>query len=153
MDIRKKVFGICLGSQLVAEALGSKVFPYAVKEIGWLPVEKIQPDKLTDHLLPAFITFHWHGDTFTLPGNAIHLFKTRACEQQGFLYADHVAGLQFHMEVKEDLLNEMTAHERAELIKDDYVQSEEEIKQQAKQYISQQKKYMYDFLEAFIALK
>ena len=63
-----------------------------------------------------------------LPENAVHLFKTKACAQQGFVYNDHVAGLQFHMEVKEDLLNDMTENERAELIKADYVQTEEEIK-------------------------
>jgi GMP synthase (glutamine-hydrolysing) len=152
IEAKKKVLGICLGSQFIAEALGSKVFPHTVKEIGWLPVEKVMSHPLTKKLPQTFTTFHWHGDTFTLPENAVHLFKTEACSQQGFVYNDHVAGLQFHMEVKEDLLNGMTEHERAELIKNDFVQTEDEIKNLMQQYISNQKKMMYDILDAFVAL-
>ena len=94
----------------VAEALGAKVYSHAVKEIGWFPVEKVFNHPLTDFLPPTFTTFHWHGDTFNLPNGAIQLFKTKACDQQGFVY-NHVATLQFHMEVREDLLQEMAAHE------------------------------------------
>ena len=149
IEAKKKVLGVCLGAQFIAEALGAKVFPHTVKEIGWLPVEKVTPHKLTAKLPQTFTTFHWHGDTFTLPVNAVHLFKTEACTQQGFIYNDHVAGLQFHMEVQEDLLNGMTEHERAELIKADYVQTEVEIKNLMRQYINQQQKMMYDLLDAF----
>lgn len=149
IDDKKKVFGVCLGAQLIAEALGAKIARHTIKEIGWLPVEKVTPHPLTAKLPPTFTTFHWHGDTFTLPKNAIHLFKTTGCAQQGFVYNDHVVGLQFHMEVKEDLLNGMTEHERAELIKADYVQTEEEVKLLMQQYISSQKKMMYDILDAF----
>lgn len=150
IEVKKKVLGVCLGSQFIAEALGGKVFPHTTKEIGWLPVEKVASHALIEKLPQTFTTFHWHGDTFTLPGNAVHLFKTKACAQQGFVYNDHVAGLQFHMEVKEDLLNGMTAHEREELIKADHVQTKEEIKNLMLQYINEQKKMMYDFLDAFI---
>ena len=78
--------------------------------------------------------------------------KHDACEQQGFVYNNHVAGLQFHMEVSKDLLNNMIENERDELIKADYVQTEDEIKNLTPKYISQQKKFMYDFLNAFISL-
>jgi GMP synthase (glutamine-hydrolysing) len=149
---KKKVLGVCLGSQLVAEALGAKVYSHAVKEIGWFPVEKVFNHPLTDFLPPTFTTFHWHGDTFNLPNGAIQLFKTKACDQQGFVYNNHVATLQFHMEVREDLLQEMAAHERAELIKDTYVQTEEEIIQFAPPYLEKQKQYMYTFLNAFSQL-
>jgi len=152
IEAKKKVLGVCLGAQFIAEALGAKVFPHTVKEIGWLPIEKVVSHRLTGKLPQTFTTFHWHGDTFALPENAIHLFKTKGCAQQGFIYNDHVAGLQFHMEVKEDLLNDMTEHERAELIKNDYVQTEAEIKNLMQQYISQQQKMMHDFLDAFMIL-
>jgi len=145
----KKVLGICLGAQFIAEALGSKVYPHTIKEIGWLPVEKVIEQPLTEHLPQTFTTFHWHGDTFNLPANAVHLFKTTACAQQGFIYKDHVAGLQFHMEIKEDLLNDMTEYERAELIKAEYVQTEDEIKQLTPNYIAEQKTYVYKFLNKF----
>ena len=152
IEAKKKVFGVCLGVQFIAESLGAKVFPHTTKEIGWFEVEKVAPHKLTHKLPQAFTTFHWHGDTFNLPDNTIHLFRTEGCEQQGFVYNDRVAGLQFHMEVKEDLLNGMTENERAELIKDKYVQTEEEVKSLMQQYINQQKKFMYEFLDAFIQL-
>ena len=152
IEAKKKVFGVCLGAQFIAESLGAKVSPHTVKEIGWFEVEKVAPHKLTQKLPQTFTTFHWHGDTFNLPDNAIHLFKTEGCEQQGFVHNDHVAGLQFHMEVKEDLLNGMTENERAELIKDKYVQTEEEVKSLMQQYINQQKKFMYEFLDGFIQL-
>lgn len=152
IDAKKKVFGVCLGAQFIAEALGANVYPHTLKEIGWLAVEKVAAHQLTDHLPQPFITFHWHGDTFTLPENAIQLFKTNGCEQQGFVYNNHVAGFQFHMEVKEYLLNGMTENERSELMKDVYVQTEDEIKNLIPHHISQQKKYMHDFLEAFINL-
>lgn len=152
IEAKKKVLGICLGAQFIAEALGAKVFPHTTKEIGWLPVEKVMLHPLTDGLPQAFTTFHWHGDTFTLPPNAIHLFKTKGCAQQGFVSNNHVAALQFHMEVKEDLLVGMTAHERAELVKDEYVQTEEELKILTQQHISLQKGYMYKLLDAFVDL-
>ena len=69
------------------------------------------------------------------------------------IYNNHVAVLQFHMQVKEDLLNNMTENERAELIKAEYVQTEEEIKSLMRQYLGQQKKMMHDFLDAFIFSK
>ena len=149
---KKKVLGVCLGAQFIAEALGAKVFPHTIKEIGWLPVEKVALHPLTEKFPQTFTTFHWHGDTFTLPNNAVHLFKTKACAQQGFVYNDHVAGLQFHMEVKEDLLNGMTEHERSELIKADHVQTEDEIKQLTADHINNQQEYMYKFLEGFSRL-
>lgn len=152
IDAKKKVLGICLGAQFIAEALGAKVYPHTVREIGWWEVEKVTPHPLTESLPQKFTTFHWHGDTFTLPVNAIQLFKTKGCSQQGFVFQNHVAGLQFHFEVKEDLLNGMTDHERASLIKTDYVQTETEIKTLMKQYVLQQPGYLYSFLDAFIQL-
>jgi GMP synthase-like glutamine amidotransferase len=149
----KKVLGVCLGAQFIAEALGAKVFPHTEKEIGWFAVEKAEQHPLTEKLPQTFTTFHWHGDTFTLPPGAIHLFKSHACKQQGFVYHNHVAGLQFHMEIKEDLLYGMTENEKTELIKNDFVQTEEEIKNLMKQHISQQKIFMYDLLDEFVLLK
>lgn len=148
----KKVLGICLGAQLIAEVLGAKVKPHTLTEIGWWPVQKTTTHQLTDHLPGVFTTFHWHGDTYTLPENTIQLLSTPGCEQQGFIYKNHVAGLQFHMEVKEDLLENMTDHEKAELVKSVFVQTEDEIKSQSRLYISHQKGYMHGLMDAFMHL-
>ena len=77
IEANKKVLGICLGAQFIAEVLGAKVFSHTKKEIGWFELEKVLQHTLTDKLPQTFTTFHWHGDTFTLPDNSIHLFKTR----------------------------------------------------------------------------
>ncbi|MEP6466195.1 MAG: type 1 glutamine amidotransferase [Parafilimonas sp.] len=152
IEENKKVLGICLGAQFIAEALGAKVFPHTKKEIGWFEVEKVSPHTLTDNLPQTFTTFHWHGDTFTLPEKAVHLFKTKTCDQQGFIYNNHVAGLQFHVEIKEDLLKSMIENERSELIKNDHVQTEDEINTLTHEHIKYQQKYMYKFLDSFSGL-
>ncbi len=152
IDANKKVLGVCLGSQFIANVLGEEVYSHTLKEIGWLPVNKVAEHPLTNALPDEFITFHWHGDTFALPNDTVQLFRSAGCEQQGFVYGNHVAGLQFHMEVKEDLLNGMTENERSELIPAQYVQSEEIINSYIKEQAPKQKAYMKAFLDAFIKL-
>ncbi len=96
IDAEKKVLGICLGAQLIADVLGAKVYPGPQKEIGWFPIHrssdspKVLPEELT--------VFHWHGDTFDLPADATRLASSAGCENQGFITRDRVVGLQFHME-------------------------------------------------------
>ncbi len=98
----KKVLGICLGAQLLADVLGAKVYQNAEKEIGWFPVQ-IQPEAANLPLLKGFrqeeTVFHWHGETFDLPAGAISLFRSKACSQQGFLSGQQALGLQFHPEI------------------------------------------------------
>jgi GMP synthase (glutamine-hydrolysing) len=94
------VLGICLGAQLIASALGSRVYTGPRKEIGWHPVEVAAPDdELTANLPSEFMGFHWHGDTFDLPAGATRLFRSKLYENQGFRYGSHVLALQFHGEV------------------------------------------------------
>lgn len=140
------------GRTVYSRSTWRKRISHTIKEIGWFEVKKVSSHKLTDNLPEAFTTFHWHGDTFTLPDGAVHLFKTKSCIQQGFVYNNHVAALQFHMEVKEDLLNGMTEHERGALVKDAYVQTENEIRQLTPAYINLQKKYLYNFMQAFTSI-
>lgn len=126
----KKVLGICLGSQLVAEALGSKVYKHKVKEIGWWPLKKTAAGKtnpLIESLPDEFITFHWHGDTFDLPPGAVHLLQSDACPHQAYLYKDQVMGLQFHMEATPELIKAMVENGRQELMPDTWIQTEKEI--------------------------
>jgi GMP synthase-like glutamine amidotransferase len=80
------------------------------------------------------------------------LFKSSVCGQQGFVYGTNVAGLQFHMEVKEDLLNGMTEHERGELTGEGYVQTEETVKGFIQTEAPKQSGYMSALLNAFIIL-
>lgn len=102
LAVQKPVLGICLGAQLIAKALGSKVYPNKHKEVGWHPIERTQlsfTDPIFSRLPQSLEVLHWHGDTFDLPKDAIHLAKSDRCENQAFRYGDNTFGLQFHLEV------------------------------------------------------
>jgi GMP synthase-like glutamine amidotransferase len=73
------------------------------------------------------MAFHWHGDTFELPQNAVHLMQTPICKNQAFLYKDNVLGLQFHLEAQKENLDQMILNCKNKLVQDDYVQTEEAI--------------------------
>ncbi|MFS8823264.1 gamma-glutamyl-gamma-aminobutyrate hydrolase family protein, partial [Synechococcus sp. W60.2] len=71
IEAGKSILGICLGAQLIASAMGARVFPNPVKEIGWWPVQGIQPaNELAFRFPPSIEVFHWHGETFELPPGA-----------------------------------------------------------------------------------
>ncbi|PKL15897.1 MAG: amidotransferase [Spirochaetae bacterium HGW-Spirochaetae-5] len=121
----KVIIGICLGSQLIAEVLGSSVYKNNFKEIGWLPVEK-NPEIADLSLLKRFneieTVFHWHGDTFSIPNGAVHGFSSEGCVNQCFIYNNRIIGLQFHVEVMETLLESMIENGIDELVPDKYIQ-------------------------------
>ena len=95
------VLGVCLGAQLIATALGCRVYAGQQKEIGWWPVE-FNADALPaglSHGIPARVTaMHWHGETFDLPPGATRFAGSPVTPNQAFLYRNHVVGLQFHLE-------------------------------------------------------
>ena len=94
----RKIAGICLGAQLLAETLGAHVFPSRVKEIGWMPVTWTDEAREWLPELPRQTqVLHWHGDTFDLPEGATRLASTAVCRNQAFLL-DNTLGLQFHLE-------------------------------------------------------
>ena len=130
IDKGKTVLGICLGSQLVSAALGAKVYKNAEKEIGWFDIELTpfaQSDNLFFEMESRLKVFHWHGDTFDLPENAIRLASSAGCKNQAYIYKDKVLALQFHLEPTWDLLLEMIEGGREELSTGKYVQTEKEL--------------------------
>ena len=101
------VFGICLGSQLVAKALGAKVRKNKVKEIGWydlMPTKEGKNDPLVSKLKKTEKIFQWHGDTFDIPRGGVHLATSPDCKNQAFKYGDRVYGFQFHLEVDKPMI-------------------------------------------------
>jgi GMP synthase (glutamine-hydrolysing) len=113
VETKTPVLGICLGAQLLAKSLGAKVYPNGVKEIGWYEIE-VTPDAAFDRLFagsrPRETVFEWHGDTFDLPPGAVHLATTRQCRHQAFRFGPSAWGLQFHVEMTRQLIEQWLAH-------------------------------------------
>ena len=98
---RRPTLGLCLGSQMMAEALGARVHPGRAKEIGWAPIT-LTTDGRSSPLkhLEGVSVLHWHGDTFPLPEGALRLASTAITENQAFSIGRHALALQFHPEVE-----------------------------------------------------
>jgi GMP synthase-like glutamine amidotransferase len=126
----KKIIGICLGAQIIAEVLGARVYRARFPEIGWFPVE-IPKDAMKSPILSQthrkITGFHWHHDTFDLPDGSIRFGSTKACLNQGFIYEDHVIGIQFHPECRQEEVRMLIEQSRYECIGGMYVQSPDAI--------------------------
>ena len=104
----KKVIGICLGAQLIAQVLGAEVEAMEDQEIGWFPIEwseEARRHSLFSSFLSKQRVLHWHGDQFELPVGAMGLASSEGCKNQGFIIADKVLAFQFHMEMTKEGLS------------------------------------------------
>jgi GMP synthase (glutamine-hydrolysing) len=110
--------GICLGSQLMAKALGGRVFKGPIKEIGWGRVDLTDEGK-SSCLNPLqdddAVVLHWHGDTFDLPREATRLASNQSYENQAFAYGRNALALQFHLEADPRQLEEWYVGHAVEL--------------------------------------
>ena len=124
----KRVLGVCLGAQLIADALGGKVYQNAEREIGWFPVTAVPEGEVSVFAFPEETpVFHWHGDTFSLPPGGVWLARSAACEHQAFAIGARVLGLQFHLEMTAAEVERLAAECSDELVPTKYVQSRAEI--------------------------
>ena len=123
----KPLLGICLGAQLIASALGARVYPNREKEIGWFPIEGLPSRDNRAFRFPSSAeVFHWHGETFDLPSGVIHLARSRPCEHQAFQIGSAI-GLQFHLETTPDSARALIEHARHELVDGPFIQTEEKL--------------------------
>jgi len=123
MKSGKKVLGVCLGAQIMARALGARVYVGAEPEIGWYDIELVDAG-LTDTAMKQvalqprtgdfckrFKVFHWHGETFDIPEGAERLAKSDLYPNQAFRYGKHSYAFQFHLEVTEDMIYDWLRNE------------------------------------------
>lgn len=150
----RHVIGICLGAQLIAAALGAQVRRNACPEIGWAPIELTdagQASPLFRGAPPGFDVLHWHGETFELPAGAVQLARSEACEQQIFLYRDHVLGLQCHLEATPESVDQLVTHCRDELVPGPYVQEAARILAPDDERDALRRERLWVLLDAFFA--
>lgn len=125
----KKVFGICLGAQIMAKALGSEVYPGKEKEIGWYDIE-VNGNGIKDLLITKlavhpragdywkkFKVFQWHGETYDMPSGAERLAKSDLYPNQAFRFGEKAYAFQFHIEAKKEMIYEWLKNEAVDLVK------------------------------------
>lgn len=124
----KVVIGICLGSQMIASALGKRVYKNDKKEIGWYPVQlTAEGSSVLNAPWHNQTFFHWHGETFDLPDGAVPLAYSAGCKNQAFCIGGKVFGFQFHPETNRQTLHQMVEAGGEELVPAEYVMRGEDI--------------------------
>ena len=119
----KKILGVCLGAQIIAKALGSRVYAGPQKEIGWYNID-LTEEGMKDPLMKSlafhpqvrdfwrkFNVFHWHGETFDIPEGAVRLASSALYPNQAFRHGYKAYAFQFHIEVRKEMILEWLKNE------------------------------------------
>lgn len=151
----KRILGICLGAQLMAKALGGRVYKGDHKEIGWYDIE-LTEGGLRDPLMRRLAThpqagdfwrrfkvFHWHGETFTIPEGAERLASSALFHNQAFRYGKKAYAFQFHIEVRKEMVYDWLKGEAVDM---------EKIKTETEKLYEVYRARAHRFYEAFFAL-
>ncbi len=146
----KPVVGFCLGAQMLANVLGAKVYPNSCKEIGWYDIRPSDP-ALEPFIGASEKVFHWHGETFDLPEDAVRLAESTACANQAFRYSNSVFGFQFHWEETPVTVNNIITHCQNELVAGPFVQNANEIKALTQKYYSEANAALEKFFSALVS--
>ncbi len=99
----KRLLGVCLGAQLIADVMGAPVAKNPHREIGWFPVRTVEltpAPSLFRSFPKVFDVLHWHGETFGIPAGARRIHGSDACENQSFEFDGRIVGLQYHLEMR-----------------------------------------------------
>ncbi len=146
------ILGVCLGSQMLAKVLGSKVYPGKKKEIGWYPLQ-VQPAGGKDPLMKKFPTttlmFQWHGETFDLPKNSELLASSELYPHQAFRF-ENSYGFQFHSEMTLEMIQDWVEHGKKEMEGAELPHSAGELLQQSEKFIGALKSMAQGVAQGFV---
>lgn len=153
VDAGRKVFGICLGAQLIASALGSKVYAGVQPEIGWHKIRLTDThgqSAIADSLPSSQTVLQWHRNTFDLPADAVHLYQSDACAHQAFSIEDRIVGFQFHPEATRKTVEYFLRFASPQQFSGDWVQTEQQINDGIAVYLDQQNQTLHRFLSQWL---
>jgi GMP synthase-like glutamine amidotransferase len=147
----KPVIGICLGAQLIADALGARVAQNPEIELGWMPVSFTPEARVFCPGLPESATvLHWHGDMFELPDGATRLAVSAACGEQGYVIPGKCLGLQFHLEVDPKIATQYV-HSQGIWPEGRHVQLPEDVIAEAENFHAANRQILVNLLDRFCA--
>ncbi|NOY09602.1 MAG: type 1 glutamine amidotransferase [Spirochaetes bacterium] len=118
--------------------MGGPMNVYQYDKYPWLRLEDAVPEELT--------VFHWHGDTFGLPGGAVNLAESKGCKNQVFLYGDRVLAVQFHLEMRKENILNIIKNSSGDITPGKYVRTEEEMLRDTEKYQEPVQKTLYEIL-------
>lgn len=151
---QKPVMGVCLGAQLIARAFGSRVYPHSAPELGFSPVEAVEPlaDEPWLQALPRPIhLMQWHFDTFDLPAQAQLLMTNGLCKNQAYRIGDQVYGFQFHLEVTPEIVLSWLAMKNA-WIEAHYPQLDQDLRDQIEAHAQESARFAQRVADAWFQL-
>jgi GMP synthase-like glutamine amidotransferase len=153
---KRKILGICLGAQIMAKALGARVYKGKDQEIGWDNIELTEEgsrdpfmqalafDPDTGDFSRKFKVFHWHGETFNIPRGAEKLAESDLYPEQAFRYGNRAYALQFHIEVQKKMIYDWFRDKPSQLIT---------LTKQTEQFYDVYQKRAFMFYELFFSSK
>jgi GMP synthase (glutamine-hydrolysing) len=147
IEENKLVLGICLGAQLIGDALGAPTQRSPNKEIGVYPVTVLKSglkDPFFSQLYPQFDALHWHSDMPGITDEMVLLAESAGCPHQAFRYGDRVYGFQFHLELTIEIINDLISHCPLDLTPGKYVCTDDELRHENYNVINQR---LYAFLD------
>ncbi len=151
IDHEKKVLGICLGAQLIASALGARVYLNDHTEIGFHPVKPVQLNKsaLSENEEDLRF-FQWHGDTFDLPDGACLIATSDQVRNQAFSYGNNVTALQFHPEMDVNIIEGLLKKSYPSQAPSPWKQSPDSIREQLR-FVDSGRKMLFKLLDELVS--